>query len=162
MNVLLSDIFQLVIDDDPSWREEVNDIWPCLNYDDKLRIKILATGRGGGGEAGDPGDPFEDVQEAFTPLDVNTSADHVAASNTPLAFNPIAGSIPFVMWNGRIYLVGDGDRDEQMFYFSHDTGATARAHGNIVTTDTLWFNPSTFGEPMVSTDQLYVFYRKPA
>lgn len=43
------ELFQLVIDDDPSWRELVNQLWntTCLNADDKRRIKVLATGRGG-------------------------------------------------------------------------------------------------------------------
>lgn len=155
------ELFQAVIDDDAEWRELVNALWDttCLNQDDKRRILVLATGRGSGGGGGG-GEAFEDVQEEFTPLNVNTSANHVAASNHPLGFTPVDGSIPYVVWNGRIYLVGDGDRDARMFYFSSDTGATAKAHSAITATNTLWFNPLTGGEPMVSTDNLYVFYHK--
>lgn len=39
-------LFQAIIDDEPDWREQVNDAWEsgCLNQDDKLRIEILAAG----------------------------------------------------------------------------------------------------------------------
>lgn len=39
-----SAIFQLVIDNDPSWRQVVSDNWNCFNEDDKDRIEVLASG----------------------------------------------------------------------------------------------------------------------
>lgn len=55
MNIDKDTIFQLVIDDDPSWRETVLELWGCLNADDRRRIKVLASGRGTGGGGGDTG-----------------------------------------------------------------------------------------------------------
>lgn len=133
--------------------------WSCLTQDEKGFVTAAYGGSAGGG--GGTGDPGTDVRKSFTPLNVNTSADHVLVSNTTLGNGAaISESLPYVVWNGRIYEVGNGDRDAAPFYLSTDSGATALAYTSFTTLANLYYNALTAAESMASTDQLLIVYRK--
>lgn len=160
MSKALDLIKTAILEEDENLQTVLLDNYRCLFANEWGLLGVLlheGSADGGGGGTGDPG---TDHYRVLTPLDVNTSADHVLASNTTVGASNIDESSPIVIWNGRVFMVGDGDRDAQPFYVTGDSGATARAHTAIVTGDKVAFNPLALGIPMVSTDSLLIYFRK--
>lgn len=84
-----------------------------------------------------------------------------------ISFTPALGGHVYVVVNGAVYPVGDGNRDDLgdftnnvVFYFSADGGATARAHDAIVATDSLYFNGTNAGFNLAATDEVSIYYEK--
>jgi hypothetical protein len=87
-------------------------------------------------------------------------ADGEKATNTTLAKVPALGSWIRVLANGTGYSLADGDaqRTTRSFYFSADSGATARALSALQVGDELFFNPTIAGFSLDASDLLDLDY----
>jgi hypothetical protein len=82
-----------------------------------------------------------------------TTSDGDAASVTALSFTPRGGRWPDVYWQGVWGEVGDLTAP---FYFSGDSGTTARANGAVVSGDTLHFNGSEAGFELAAGESISI------
>ena len=82
-----------------------------------------------------------------------TTSDGDAASVTALSFTPRGGRWPDVYWQGVWGEVGDLTAP---FYFSGDSGTTARANGAVVSGDTLHLNGSVAGFELAAGESISI------
>lgn len=86
-----------------------------------------------------------------------TSVDGDQATSTTMAAALAAGSYPVILVNGVQESVGSGVKTE-VFYFSNDSGTTARTFANVASGDTLHFNGTIAGYELAASDRLDVLY----
>ncbi|RYC69629.1 hypothetical protein [Spirosoma sordidisoli] len=109
--------------------------------------------------AGTVGDFLKNnVQRTVRYPAIVATLDAAKATNSTLAHKPL--SLPVINVNGgdSSGVVGDGVKTGA-FYFSADSGATARTLANMAAGDSLYVNPTVLGYPLDTDDVLIVSYR---
>ncbi len=85
-----------------------------------------------------------------------TNVDGDKATNFTLSGSPLQGSYIMVDVNGKLETVGNGAKDKA-FYFSGDSGATARDFDSIMSGDELYHNGSISGYELDTDDKISIY-----
>lgn len=152
-----ADLFLDVANNVDGWQEAVNAVWnTCLLPDDKDRIFVISQGHGGGGGGGG-GDPGEDV--VITGTVAAAAGDNALIIATPFAGGaPIAESIPFITINGSEKLIGNASTSTPLY--AGPMSGVSSAYGAIGTSDSIFWNTTFAGFPLVGDEVYIIRYRK--